>query len=210
MLRNKYIFILLYFIKIHCAIIRPDNCSDLTEDLLTNILGPAYNHRYMSIKDPMNEFDYNTSGTKRDVNLTLSFYVDEKYEQILDEGPAWLTTNHYKLEDVEEEKRTKRMTENQSKRLWECEYKVVWMDLGPNYFPRYLKNVECIAKYCWYGQFKCKARSFAVKVLRKKRNVCANMGNPRRKEGTIGLPDNLKKVWVWEERAITFCCDCSQ
>lgn len=186
-------------------------CSDLPENVLAEILGPAYNSRYMSIQKPSDEEHHPESGgMKREVDHTPAFYVDDTYEQVLDDKPAWVASNHYILDNphLEQEKvRRKRGAKNL--RQWECESKISWIDLGPEYFPRYLRSVECVTKLCWYGHFKCKPRSFTVKLLRRRRDMCT-MAKPGTKIGVAGLPESLKVLWVWEERAVNFCCDCSQ
>lgn len=91
---------------------------------------------------------------------------------------------------------------------WQCESQIKWTDLGPDYFPRYLRSVECLEKNCWFNIYKCRPRSFTVKILRRKRNRCVTP-TPGTQIGVSGLPNDLKQLWVWEERAVTFCCDCS-
>lgn len=207
-------FCVLHFGFVFCASIkkvmeRNVVCSDLPEMVLTEILGPAFNSRYMSIKMPVEEEDnLESSGSKRGATHTSSFYVEGDYEKIIDDKPAWLTTNHAALEqEVPDGSRRRRSA--QKPRQWECESRISWIDLGPDYFPRYIRSVECVSKYCWYGHYKCKPRSFTVKILRRRREVCT-VAKPNTRIGTVGLPDDLSVLWVWEERAVNFCCDCSQ
>lgn len=184
-------------------------CSDLPKMVLTEILGPAFNSRYMSIDKPHQSENRNeNNGYKRDASHMHSFYVDDSYEKIIDDKPAWLISNHAVLEgDSETSSRTKR--NSLKPRQWECESRISWLDLGPDYFPRYIRSVECLSKYCWYGHYKCKPRSFTVKLLRRRNGVCT-VAKPNTRIGTVGLPDDLSVLWVWEERAVNFCCDCSQ
>ena len=77
---------------------------------------------------------------------------------------------------------------------WRCESQIVWTDLGVNYYPRFLRNVQCTKENCWFGHFRCRPKAFTVNVLKKARDSC--------KEGENG------QEWVYEERAVTFCCEC--
>ena len=77
---------------------------------------------------------------------------------------------------------------------WQCESEIVWTDLGANYYPRFLRNVRCTRDNCWFGHFKCRPKAFTVNVLKRVRDSC--------KDGADG------QEWVYEERAVTFCCEC--
>lgn len=187
-------------------------CNQIPEPVLSEILGPAFNSRYMSIDQPF-EIDLETSdaaaasvSSKRAPSLAPSFYVDDHFAQEISNMPAW-STNHYAAKSetmnagVGKAKRSVKPG-----RQWECEAKIRWQDLGPDYFPRYLRSVDCTSKSCWYDMLKCKPRSFTVKLLRRKRDQCVDDGL---KIGVAGLPQDLRELWVWEERAVNFCCDCA-
>nr|CAI5838384.1 unnamed protein product [Callosobruchus analis] len=83
---------------------------------------------------------------------------------------------------------------------WHCKQRIKWLDLGPDYFPRYLKSVECLSETCWFNIYKCRPRSFAVKLLKRRRDRCSAAPVDDRR-GTSGLPRELRELWVWEERA---------
>lgn len=191
-------------------------CDELTMDDLAGILGPAYNSRYMSVDQPKEEEQVKNNNTygKRSSDSLMSFHVDEDFEHVLDEEtPAWKVSNHLSLGDGTSEAKEKMVTRNKRSargvvKQWECKSKVKWIDLGVNYFPRYLRSVECLNKYCWYGHYKCKPRSFTVKLLRRREDKCV-FAKPGTKIGVIGLPHDLRELWVWEERAVNFCCECS-
>lgn len=157
-------------------------CRDISEILLTEILGPAYNTRYMSIKEPLQR-DYYLSDLpqngenvkRRTQSNSHSFYVDNDYTSELSEEPAWIVkhSNINNLNDSRNNERSKR--NNKIRNQWQCDSAIKWIDLGPDYFPRYLRTVECITKYCWYGHYKCKPKSFAVKILKRRRDKCINI-----------------------------------
>ncbi|KAE8748822.1 Prothoracicotropic hormone, partial [Frankliniella occidentalis] len=92
---------------------------------------------------------------------------------------------------------------------WHCESPLRWVDLGPDYFPRYLRSADCGHHTCTGSGFVCRPRSFSVKVLRRREGVCAPASDLPREESTVGLPHDLRDMWVWELRAVNFCCVCS-
>lgn len=86
------------------------------------------------------------------------------------------------------------MTEERNSLPWKCESEIVWTDLGANYYPRFLRNVQCTRENCWFGHFKCRPKAFTLNVLKRARDSC--------KDG------DTRQNWVFEERAVTFCCEC--
>lgn len=228
-----------------------EDCDQLPEDELSQLLGTAFNPRYMRIRAPeVKQLDPNSKkrGAEED---ELLFAVDETYAQEISAQPAWewnLAAND--LEDSEEYHRERRSpTEdgNQQReegvapgvreqrsssglvgvgsgddRPWKCDMKIKWTDLGEDYFPRFLRTAECAMTRCFYGQYTCKPRSFTVLLLRRRRGRCARMGGGVRSQAknstttstttrttTEYLPEDLRELWVWEERALNFCCECA-
>lgn len=173
----------------------------------------------MSVTEPP-PFDKSNNYGKRDTGLK-PFFVEDTYAVELSDKPAWEVTH---LSDLEKENsqradeqnvdstRVKRAnnrrknddTKHQST-PWTCESEIKWLDLGEDYYPRYLRTVECIRSACWYNIFTCQPRSFTVKVLRRRRGECVQTNN---NIGSDGLHGDLKEMWIWEERAVNFCCDC--
>lgn len=193
-------------------------CEDLAEYELIEILGPAYNSRYMSITKPIDKIDYLKKSKIRKRTTTNDFYVHENYSAVITEKPAWRVINHFlikeeKIEPIDESgmkhRHRRSFMEMDSMQQWQCEMKIVWKDLGVDYFPRYLRSVECTERErCWYGHFRCKPRSFTVKILKRRRDKCLAAA-PNTRIGINGLHPDLKRLWVWEEHAVNFCCDCS-
>lgn len=179
-------------------------CTELPSEVLKNILGGAFNSRYMSITPPMENGNSNDK-LKRESAVVPPFYVDQDFAQELGSNePAW-TVHHSDLRNNDNTRSKRRTTIS---RQWDCEAKIAWSDLGLDYYPRYLRSVECLSKSCWYGHYACKPRSFTVKVLKRRRGQCV-FSDGKSKVGIDGLPRDLKELWVWEERAVNFCCDCS-
>uniref|UniRef100_A0A182KAZ0 Trunk n=1 Tax=Anopheles christyi TaxID=43041 RepID=A0A182KAZ0_9DIPT len=234
-------------------------CEQLPPPVLTEILGPAFNPRYMSIEEPpvAEGSDHANPAGKRDAEPFPPFYVDDTYSLELSNKPAWEvkhvsesiphsdgdarvrtrrdlfndiletmepadTTSATALEPTEDDQtqssravrsfggkgRTRSAATGGSPRPWECEAKIRWIDLGPEYFPRFLRTVECTRQKCWYGHYSCQPRSFTVKILRRRTGECVQSDRLRR-IGVDGLPGELRELWVWEERAVNFCCDCA-
>lgn len=235
-------------------------CEELPKILLAQLLGEAYNSRYMSINRPItsddgsyvNDNDRNAySVVKRRVENIPSFYVEEKHALELSEKPVWDIREHT-IEELRASKvRRKRLapiepsetlppsngldevaingtdTQARNRRAygrngssgsgkndpnklypWKCDATIKWVDLGPDYFPRFLRTVECTKHYCWYKAFVCKAKSFAVKILHRRKGSCADAENLR-KITTYDFRGEFGEIWTWEEVAINFCCDCS-
>lgn len=251
------------------------NCEQLPPLVLAELLGEAYNSRYMSINWPVASDDiiYSKNGdsdrpastyNKRKADAEQSFYVDDKYVAEVSDKPAWdvnfvfdieskmkhrrrrsaieavqsgnnksmnekintnvnveqmankyITTMDEHKNDVENSPaRNKRAygrgsnADSAKKYPWKCESSIRWIDLGPDYFPRYLRTVECTKHYCWYKAFVCKAKSFAIKILRRREGMCADASNLR-KLSAFDFRGEFGEVWKWEEVAINFCCDCA-
>lgn len=211
-----------------------NKCGNLPPTVLSDVLGAAFNSRYMSIEEPeyldddLTEINHHDS-TKRNSELIQPFYVDDTFALEISDEPAW-EVKHV----ISEHDRTKRsigsddeiatnMASMETDRLirdvyrgskkmsierpWECEAKIKWIDLGTDYFPRFLRSVECTKKKCWYNHYVCKPRSFTVKLLRRRNGECVQT-NQLNRITNDKLPEDLKELWVWEERAVNFCCDC--
>ncbi|KAH8263204.1 hypothetical protein KR044_005808, partial [Drosophila immigrans] len=196
-----------------------DYCAELSPKSLSMILGQAYNPRYMSIEPPP---DPTKIGAKRSSLDVPPFYAND---DVLSLGsfPAW-ETNHFTYFEQKEEDSLKRKTihvrnvfeggsgpgkhEMFKTRPWECSSIINWIDLGLNYFPRYIRSIECIAKKCWYGHFKCKPKSFTIKVLRRKPGSCIHVSDKLILITSDEFTNDYTQLWIWEEIAVNFCCEC--
>lgn len=250
-----------------------EKCEELPEMVLAELLGEAYNSRYMSVNRPVSNDDlrsnYPNANTlsKRKVESLPSFYVEETHTIELSEKPAWDIRGHiedFELSQLNKKRRRKRAAAilNEQKKLepenvskmenkeigetvpddgepltnrnkraygrnefmpfdgqrtndnmrklypWKCDATIKWVDLGPDYFPRFLRTVECTKQYCWYKKFMCKPKSFAVKVLHRRKGICADAANLR-KISSFEFRSALGELWKWEEVAINFCCECA-
>lgn len=207
-------FVILFF----KSIVANTVCSELPQVMLTEILGGAFNSRYMSFEAPQ-EAQTLPDGSKR--YAEDSFFVSDNYSQEIGNATTWNTSIHeddvqnYTINEQDSfgknRRRGNRFRRNSKKsgiqRAWDCDARVVWTDLGMDYFPRYLRSVKCGYKKCWYGQYRCVPRAFTVKLLKRKRGRCVE-SSVGAIVGAMGLPIELRELWVWEERAVNFCCDC--
>lgn len=191
------IVIILYL----CTILTCVKCLlDEEYELLKEILGPAFNPRYMSIEKPEEQ---KTSTGKKRFTYTLDFYLEPGYEEDLEQQPAWRLTNHVDAAVSMGNMRYRRTPDLLQE--WQCKSEIKWTDLGMDYFPRYLRSVECLTNNCWFNMYKCKPRSFTMKLLKKRSSYKPNSLTV----GVPGLSTELRKMWLWEERTVNFCCDCS-
>lgn len=211
-----YFFTLIYFnIKntiIDSASIRHQHkaaCNQIPMIVLEEVLGAAFNSRYMSIEEPsIREMPININNNKRTANSMGDFYVDSNFNAEIDNIPAWDVINHVSVEPQQQQHSARRLKRDVDySQEWHCKSKIVWIDLGADYFPRYLRTVECQSKNCWFNIYRCQPRSFTVKILRRKQGVCVAVEKGARIV-LEGLPSELRELWVWEERAVSFCCDC--
>lgn len=206
------------------------NCEPLPLKILRKVHGAAFDARYMSITEPtdndetisdtMDDFD-----VKRNAAQRPSFYITDDHMEVLSEEPAWNIDWDTFSSSQKQMKRKKRSllpigvdpTENatQSDELnrqkrqnrgdpWKCERKVKWVHLGPDYHPSHLRTVECTRPKCYYQQYNCKPRHFAVHILQRRRGACADAKDLK----MFGFAGKYAEVWVLVEIAVNFCCDC--
>lgn len=70
---------------------RKTQCNAVPDNVLGEILGPAFNSRYMSVNEPQ-VVDNSATGLKR-TPVESSFYVDDQFANDVSDTPAW-KTNH--------------------------------------------------------------------------------------------------------------------
>lgn len=90
-------------------------CDDVEPIELRTILGPAFNPRYMSIRPPQLEITPNVLklGLKRTTgDYSPDFYVDDDYQLIESDKPAWESDN------LEFTSRTRRQQNTAEKNLY--------------------------------------------------------------------------------------------
>uniref|UniRef100_A0A915L8G2 Peptidase M14 carboxypeptidase A domain-containing protein n=1 Tax=Romanomermis culicivorax TaxID=13658 RepID=A0A915L8G2_ROMCU len=180
-------------------------CQPATNDRLKEILGAAYNARYMSIDRPA-EFSTTTDGDdfstpKLMTNDSLLKRPQLKpknrpalEDRMLSDGPisasdhptsskaAFAVSADFRmLRNFEESYRSKRHIKFPSGRKlhadapgfaqpvkphlpWTCSQEIRWVDLGADYFPRYLRAVHCTSDRCFYGHYFCRPKAFTIRI----------------------------------------------
>lgn len=118
--------------------------------------------------------------------------------------PSIKLIHHTSIDKDLEESIDKMEKERSNTSPWRCENRVKWVDLGLDYHPSHVRTIECSKDKCYYGQFECRPKHFAVHILRRQRGSCANASNLK----TYGFVGDFAEVWEWVEVAINFCCDC--
>ncbi|KAH8408154.1 hypothetical protein KR222_002348 [Zaprionus bogoriensis] len=209
--------------------VQQDYCAELSQKSLSMILGQAFNPRYMSIEPPgggggggRSKEDSGKFGSKRS-SFDIPFYADNDVVSV-GNFPAWETDHFLYYEKKEEDSLKTKSVQTRNvfgeakggygkpelfkTRPWECSSIINWIDLGLNYFPRYIRSIECIAKKCWYGHFKCKPKSFTIKVLRRKPGSCIHVSDKLIFITSDEYTNDYTQLWIWEEIAVNFCCEC--
>ena len=85
---------------------------------------------------------------------------------------------------------------------WSCEQNVLWSDLGPDHFPRYLRKVQCRQTNCWYGRYRCVPKTFDMKVLCLATSGCFGSSDD--------IPVELKPMWRYKSVSVTYACECGR
>lgn len=85
---------------------------------------------------------------------------------------------------------------------WHCEMKTEWLRMPEGYFPQYVQTGKCSKSKCMFGMYKCRAKRYVIRVLRK---------NPLRCNPIPSLGQNTTYEDAWEvlKYKITICCECS-
>lgn len=216
--------VLLYSIK--KSDVRNINCPALPEQALKAILGTSFNARYMRLDLPI-EDDTGTGGSKRaSGHDEHDFFLDDQDQNPYEGIPAW-EVDHFELPKSRSKRQQSTSPPERSARQafvdkitksskqdvfqyrpWDCKAEVHWMDLGSDYFPRYIRTVECKKKNCWYGHYTCKPKYFSIKVLRRSTGQCAKVSQRLRVVTMDAVSGDYAEQWEFEEKAVTFCCDC--
>ncbi|XP_046673087.1 prothoracicotropic hormone [Homalodisca vitripennis] len=86
-----------------------------------------------------------------------------------------------------------------------CENTPGLLDLGRQYYPRYLPTMECGGPgACWPGPYHCRPRHYEVKVL-KRRDPVEEIS----RRDDLSLPETLRGEWKFVLVKVTVSCECS-
>lgn len=88
---------------------------------------------------------------------------------------------------------------------WRCETRRKWLQLPIEYYPRYLRSVQCSRPSCWYGNYECMARRMTVYVLQRQlEGGCADATKLKKH----GFTEDRAEIWRWVKADINFYCEC--
>lgn len=198
-------------------------CEKTTTQKLLSRLGPAFNHRYMSVVKPPLATDSNAQ--KLAASLTRGFQNSEPVHALPHSpGPFAVNENFRRALSP---RRTKRKAPGGI--VAPCLKEVTWFDFGEDYFPRYIRMARC--KRHGHSCFvfgRCRAKAFTVQLLRRRSDGCVPEVRTEIVHRTLGeltaaklaphlanisVPVKYERVimveeWKWEEHAVTFCCEC--
>lgn len=210
------------------------NCEKLPLNVLKILHGPAFDARYMSIEEPLENDDIplesmDKVNLKRKAEFRPSFYETDDLMLEMSKEPAWniqwdsfknpstqIGDTRRKRSILSESIDSKQLDEQQMELLnrqkrqsafhepWRCEKEMIWVNLGPDYHPSHLRTVVCTKPKCYYGQYECKPRQFVVKVLKRHRGQCEDASGLRK----YGFSGKTVEIWRWVEKSVNFCCDC--
>lgn len=211
------------------------NCTQLQPDILIRVLGSAFNKRYMSIELPpdIGESEFSTISTTSDGQRSLRSPAPNERPAFAVNGDEFIAQQSADISDEpawsriffdDRALRIRRQTSStaaagaanvdrfgrQPQMPWSCRAQIQWLDLGDEYFPRFLRSISCTKQKCWYGYFTCRPRSFLVRILRRRKGECVRTKTSQSSSVDDGyLPDDLRELWTWEEWPVNFCCDCA-
>lgn len=155
-------------------------CGKHSTEQLTTILGRNYNTKLMAIE-----------------------VLDKKYEEISRSRKEWLimhlqNTTELAEDDVDSKRSfemLKHIYENMEQN-YECGSYTKMIDLGPNYFPRYIFSISCKSSQCFH-------KAETIKLLRR------HTGRPNPCGHTWWWihSHEISEFWVWEEFLINSGCE---
>ena len=197
-------------------------CPESSTDVLLSRLGTAFNVRYMSIERPVHKPQVPQKkeiGYQQDEHVSyntekeLDFYVDSNFVRELGEGeyhrkrvasrsPVEQFLKRIRRSVKSKKRKAPRRVQNRNELPWKCPTRLVWRDLGTDHFPQFLRSVRCLSKDCWFSHFRCLPKAFTMKVLKRKSDDCVPIPS------SDSTKSQYEQHWVFEERAITFCCEC--
>lgn len=176
-------------------------CVKANREALEEILGPAFNPRYMAIDTPPDQeaptsrlHARNSDGLLNDQGVfseNSGFHVRSDFRQDLPNEQRGRGGRHRR--------------DGVTSEPWSCRSELKWEDLGEDHFPRYLRTVHCSEEECWFKRYRCVGRAFTVKLLRRRQRK----GDCKQKRPSADIVEALREEWEFEERAVTFCCDCA-
>lgn len=204
------------------------NCQKVPLFMLKRIQVPAYDSSYMRVDSPYDaepsetEYYGGTKVRRKVAQKPEVFEMQDSNFQVLSDEPAW----NVDFSSIQESKQRRRRDlrpiepdatdpkfsgandENSRKQLgapWECETHQRWIELSSDYYPRYLRSIQCRKSRCWYGDYQCGAKKYSVHILQRHSVACVDATNLKRG----GFGSERAEMWRWVKVDINFFCECS-
>lgn len=192
------------------------NCEPLPSFVLTQIHGPAFDKRFMSIDKPSDNdeiisYSMDKVDLKRDAEDNSSIYISDDYTELLSETPAWnvdwTELRKGKIRTTRRKRSIQRQNNAKDRAPWQCEKRVKWIHLGPDFYPSHVRTVECTQSNCYYGMYDCVPRKFAIRILQRRRGACSKERDAAKLK-SYGFNGKQAEVWEFVTHSLNFCCDC--
>ena len=88
---------------------------------------------------------------------------------------------------------------------WQCGLDKYWRRTGPGVFPAYVQTGRCSTPTCMMGLYECRARRYAVGVLRRRRGRCV----PLPLTGVVNATSSSEELWTPSHVHVVVACECS-
>lgn len=195
------------------------HCEELSAKILNRILGGGFNEAFLSVKEPIDNKDDPIKWTDTNRRNTL----DEEYYFYISHKPAWdiqwdeihkisrekrnIVPIGVNLANTSNSKQTNRngLLKSRSNEPWACEQKVNWEHLTSDYYPAYIRTIECTKSTCYYNLYRCKPNPMQVRILKRIPYACVD-GRTLKEYGFTG---KYARVWKWIEISVNLCCICA-
>lgn len=116
-------------------------------------------------------------------------------------------------------RRRRRSTQKDETEPWQCATNAFWSDLGPHFYPRFVRAVSCTRKPCWYSFFSCQERAVVMTVLRRHpTKPCKPVYRPGSvirigdvtyvREGV--RPVRYEQEWILQPIRVPVMCQCAR
>lgn len=214
------------------------DCAIIPLEVLKRLHAAAMDHTYMSADLPYADTELPDAGFKggRKIRRTIhhdptAFETSDAHFEVVSELPAWdIVWNmlnagemRYRREPIElkldlddpPSPSTPSPKSNgfrgrwPSDRVpWRCESQYEWMRLPMDFYPRFLRSVQCTRRTCWlHGNYECTARRASVQLLQ--RHIgggCADAANLRQ----YGFGGATAEQWRWVQAEVNVYCECAK
>ena len=129
-----------------------------------------------------------------------------------------MSTAETPLESGDPHKQTSRKVQKRATRdetPWHCRPEYIWDDMGPDYYPRYIRRVICSHNSCFNPFYGCMERYVTIKILRRTNTACRPVYDvPVARDGSMKAspigPIRYEQDWVFEERSQPLACECAR